>query len=102
MGLIGFAVSVWFVVSLVILFVGGFGIAGFSTMQATIPFLGTAPEMRGRVVGVMSMAIGTGPIGILHVGLLATWLGAPTAVMVIAIEGLVAIIATAILLPEVR
>ena len=101
-GLIGFAVSDWFVVSLVILFVGGFGIAGFSTMQATIPFLGTAPEMRGRVMGVMSMAIGTGPIGILHVGLLATWLGAPTAVMVIAIEGLVAIIATAILLPEVR
>ena len=97
-----FSLSDSFVVSLVVLFVGGFGVAGFSTMQATIPFLSTAPEMRGRVMGIMSMAIGTGPIGILHVGLLANWLGAPAAITIIAVEGLVAIAATVILLPQVR
>lgn len=97
-----FSFSDLYLVSLAVLFAGGFGLAGFSTMQATIPFLGTAPEMRGRVMGVMSMAIGTGPIGILHLGLLANWLGAPTAVTIIAVEGLVAIAVTAILLPQVR
>lgn len=101
-GLIGFAISNSFLVSLAILFVGGIGMAGFNTMQGTIPFLAAPPEIRGRVMGVLSMAIGTGPIGILHVGLLAHWLGAPAAVMIIAVEGLVAIIATVILLPEVR
>ncbi len=99
---VAFSLSDSYLVSLALLFAGGVGLAGFTTMQATIPFLNAAPEMRGRVMGVLSMAIGTGPIGILHVGLLANWLGAPTAVTIIAVEGLVALVVVAILLPQVR
>ena len=47
--------------------------------------------MRTRVMGVLVACIGAGPIGVLHVGLLAEWLGAHQAVTIIAVEGLIAI-----------
>lgn len=97
-----FSLSDWYPLSLVILFLGGFGIAGFTTMQATLIFLEAAPEMRGRVMGAVSVSIGTGPLGILHVGALANWLGASTAITIVSIEGLIALLITALVWPEVR
>ena len=41
-------------------------------MQSVIVVSSTRPEMRGRVLGVLAVAIGSGPIGALHVGWLAT------------------------------
>ena len=55
----------------------GIGIAGFSVMQSTIFFLIAPAEMRSRVMGMVTVAIGAGPFGMLQVGLLADWLGAP-------------------------
>ncbi len=84
------------------LLIGGFGVAGFSTMQSLIVFTATPPEVRARVMGVLVVCIGTGPIGVLHVGFLADWLGAATAVSIIASEGIIALAAIFFALPEVR
>jgi MFS family permease len=67
----------------------GIGGSGFSIMQATLVYLAAPPEMRSRVLGVLSVCIGTGIIGFLHLGLLADAIGASRATMTIGIEGLI-------------
>jgi len=101
-GVLGFALSTWFTLSLVLMLICGLGIAGFAVMQSTILFLAAPPEVRSRVMGVLTVSIGAGPIGMLHVGFLADWLGAGTAVAIIAIEGLIALRLAALLWPEMR
>ncbi len=72
----------------------GFGGSGYSIMQATLVYLFAPAEMRSRMLGVLSVCIGLGPIGFLNIGLLADWLGAPTATIVTGIEGLLAMALT--------
>jgi MFS family permease len=91
-----------YTLSLMTTFVAGIGIAGFTTMQATLPYVQSDPAMRARVMGVLAVCIGSGPIGMLHVGLLASWLGAPTALAVMGTEGAVAIGFTMWIWKEVR
>jgi MFS family permease len=76
------------------LLVNGMGQAGFSVMQATLVYLAAPPEMRSRVLGVLTLCIGVGPVGFLHIGLLAEWLGAPTACIISGVEGLLALALT--------
>ena len=83
-----FGLSRVYELSLALTLVGGFGTARFSTMQSTLPYVLSTPEMRARVMGVLSVAIGTGPIGVLHVGLLAEWFGAANAVVIMGAEGI--------------
>lgn len=80
----------------------GLGGAAFAAMQTTLVLISTPPEIRGRMMGVLLVCIGTGPIGFYHLGLLADWLGAREAVMLIGIEGLVALGAVFLLWPEIR
>ena len=70
------------------------GLAGacFSAMQGTLSYLNAPPEYRSRVLGVLTLCIGTGPIGFLHVGWLAETFGAPVALTVIGTEGLLALL----------
>jgi len=72
----------------------GLANSGFSIMQATLVYLAAPPEMRGRVFGVLSVCIGVGMIGFLHLGWLAGVLGATSAIMTIGVEGLVALLLT--------
>jgi predicted MFS family arabinose efflux permease len=72
----------------------GMGGAGFSIMQATLVYLAAPPEMRSRVLGVLSVCIGIGPIGFVHLGLLADAIGAPWATATTGIEGLLALALT--------
>jgi MFS family permease len=76
------------------LLAGGIGAAGFASMQATLTYLSTAREARGRALGLLATAIGTGLLGFLQLGLLAEWLGAPMATVVVSAEGLLALVAT--------
>ena len=71
-------------------------------MQSTLPYVLSAPEMRARVMGVLSVAIGTGPLGVLHLGLLGEWLGAANALVVVGIEGAVALLLIALIWREAR
>ncbi|MEO8714217.1 MAG: MFS transporter, partial [Acetobacteraceae bacterium] len=72
----------------------GFGGSGFSIMQATLVYLFAPAEMRSRMLGVLSVCIGLGPIGFINIGLMADWLGAPAATIITGIEGLVAMALT--------
>jgi MFS family permease len=101
-GVLVFSLSQAYPLSFLALLLGGFGFAGFASMQPTLVMMLTPPALRPRVMGVLSVMVGTGPIGILHVGILARWLGADTAVSVMATEGLLALAACAVLWPELR
>jgi MFS family permease len=99
-GVLGFALSELFALSLALNLICGISLAGFSVMQATIMFLAARPEMRSRVMGVLTVAIGAGPLGMLHLGWLADWVGAAAAVQIMALEGLIALALTALIWPE--
>jgi MFS family permease len=102
LGVLGFGLSGWFPLSLALNLVCGITLAGFAVMQGTIMFLAARPEVRSRVMGVLTVCIGAGPLGMLHVGWLADWLGAAAAVQIMAIEGLVALAVVALIWPEMR
>ncbi|MDN3567841.1 MFS transporter [Paeniroseomonas aquatica] len=76
------------------LFFTGFGQAGFSIMQATLVYLLAPAEVRSRVLGLLSVCIGLGPIGFVHIGLLADALGAQWACVISGAEGLLAMLLT--------
>jgi MFS family permease len=63
--------------------------AAFTVMQSTLIYLLAAPEARSRVFGALSMCIGLGPIGFVHLGLLADAIGARWATATIGVEGIV-------------
>lgn len=95
-----FSHTLWPSLAGVWLLILGLGGAAFGAMQAALVFLYTKPEYRGRVMGVLAMCIGTGPIGFVHLGWLASHLGAPQALTVMAAEGILALLVVAILYPE--
>ena len=66
----------------------GVGGACFAAMQSTLTYLGASPEYRSRVLGVLTLCIGSGPIGFFNVGWMANIWGAPTALFVMSLEGL--------------
>jgi MFS family permease len=77
-----------------VLLLTGLANAGFSIMQATLVYLAAPPEMRSRVYGVLSVCIGVGMIGFLHLGWLAGLIGAAGAIVTIGAEGLAALLLT--------
>ena len=81
---------------------GGLGVAGFAAMQPTLIMAFTDPAYRSRVMGLLTVCIGTGPIGILHLGLMAEWLGPTRAVMVMGLEGLFMIVLVIMMFPTLR
>lgn len=97
-----FSQVTWVPLAGMLLILAGTGTAAFSTMQATLVFQAAPIQARGRIMGVLSVCIGTGPIGFLHVGWLAGWLGAPMALSIIALEGLLALAMVYWHWPEVR
>jgi len=68
----------------------GLAQACFATMQTTLVYLAAPPEMRSRILGVLSVCIGTAPLGFLWLGLLAEAIGADRATATTAIVGLIA------------
>jgi MFS family permease len=70
------------------LLVNGTGQAAFAVMQATLVYMAAPPELRSRVLGVLTVCIGLGPLGFLHLGLLAELFGARMACIITGVEGL--------------
>lgn len=88
--------------SFMLMLMAGIFVSGFAVMQSTVTFLASPPETRARVMGVLTVSIGTCPIGMLHVGMLADHFGAGSAVMIMAIEGMIALALVALFWPELR
>ena len=91
--LIGFALAPTVVPAGVALLVTGLGGASFATLQATIVYLAAPVHMRSRVLGVLAVCIGTGPIGFLWLGWLADRIGAPDAMAITGAAGLLVLVA---------
>ena len=100
--MLAFAASQWFVVSLPVLILLGLGTAGFGTMQATIIVISASDEMRGRALGVISLAIGAGPIGALLIGAVAETTSPATGITIFAIVGILSLGLVSLLMPELR
>jgi MFS family permease len=77
-----------------VLLATGVANAGFSVMQATLVYLSAPAEMRSRIYGVLSVCIGVGMIGFVHLGLLAGLVGASWATATIGFEGILAMLLT--------
>ncbi|RJQ58754.1 MAG: MFS transporter [Desulfobacteraceae bacterium] len=98
-GLGAFSLSGFFAVSFPSLLFLGLGSAGFSTMQAATVLLVAKEEMRGRSLGVVSLAIGAGPLGSLALGAASDALGAVSALGMNAFLGFLAVAAITAALP---
>tara|TARA_B100001750_G_scaffold188216_1_gene157842 strand:- start:255 stop:569 length:315 start_codon:yes stop_codon:yes gene_type:complete len=90
-----------FLPSGVFLVLEGIGAGLFAAMQAALVLLNTPPEMRSRMMGLLSVCVGLCALGFLHIGLLADWVGAQNAVLICTGEGLIALILVCWTWPEI-
>ena len=70
-------------------------------MQSTLILMCAPPEMRSRMMGVLSLCIGAGALGFFHIGILADWLGTQMALVTCALEGLFMLLVVRLIWPEV-
>jgi len=77
----------FFAASLTLTVIGIAG-AGFAGMQSTLTYFHSPAQFRSRVLGVLALCIGTGPLGFLNVGWMAENFGLPTALLAMSGEGL--------------
>ena len=68
---------------------GGFGSAAFSNMQTSLIVLNTPVHIRSRLMGLLTVCIGMGPLGILLVGTIANFTGPRFAIDLVASTGFV-------------
>ncbi len=92
--LIGFALMSQPALAGAFLLAAGVSSAFFAVMQSTLIYRSVVPAMRARMLGLLSVCIGVGPIGFLQIGLLAEALGAKLAIVIIGVEGLLALLLT--------
>jgi hypothetical protein len=88
-----FAASPWYVPAVLALVVAGFAQAGFGAMQGSLILTAAGPEMRGRAMGVLSMAIGVLPFGMALLGAVAQFTNPAIAVMGSVTLGLLGLLA---------
>ena len=100
--LLVFSVSRWYSVSLPTLVAMGIGVAAFATMQTSMTMLMVNDEMRGKALGVVSLAIGAGPFGALLLGAVANLTGISSALEMNAAAGLVCVGLVGLLMPVLR
>jgi len=94
-----FALLDGFLVGVTVLFIAGIGLGGFAAMQSTILLTFAPPEMRARVMGLLVLAIGSGPLGVLLLGSLAEGVGASVAISVTAGCGFILLCASLVRWP---
>ena len=80
-----------FPLACLLLVIGGFGSSAFANMQTSLIVLHAPPHIRSRLMGLLTVCIGSGPLGILLIGVLADRFGPMLAVSITALSGLVAV-----------
>ena len=83
---------VW--IAAVVLLTSGMLATSFAVMQATLVYRMTPPQLRARLLGVLSVCIGTSPIGFLYLGWLADLLAPRAATIALGLQGLAAMLLT--------
>jgi len=85
------------------LFIAGFGLSGFGSMQSGLILSRAKGNMRERVMGGLAMCIGCGPTGILNIGWIAETMGSgEKAGIIVTSIGFTCFLATNIFYPELR
>jgi MFS family permease len=88
-GLMAMAASPFYSLAFVLLLIGGFGTAAFSNMQTTLILTEAPFATRSRVMGIVTVCIGTGPLGVLAIGVLSQQLGPSAAILIMAGLGII-------------
>lgn len=101
LALFAFSVSQWYIVSFPVLFLLGLGMAGFATMQSTLVLILAKDAMRGRALGVISLAIGAGPVGSLLIGAVADNVSPVFAIRIFALTGIMVLSVAVLALPRI-
>ncbi|MXX79669.1 MAG: MFS transporter [Chloroflexi bacterium] len=97
----GMVLSPWYELSMLISFCMGFGFSAFAIMQTSLLVTRTPAEMRGRVMGVLSMVIGMGPVTGLQVFFMFEWFGIQGGVISVVIEAAVFMLLAILIWPVV-
>ena len=82
----------WFWLACLLLMIGGIGQSAFANMQTTLIILHAPANIRSRLMGLLTVCIGSGPVGILLVGVLADFFGPLLAIDMIAVTGFVLVV----------
>ena len=99
--LIAWALSPNVLIAVITLYVASCGSGLFAATQSTLVLTAVSEEMRGRAMGLLSMAIGALPVGTYVLGEVAQQLGARTAVILMASLGLAGMTLWLLIRPEV-
>jgi MFS family permease len=100
LGILAFAFSSSYPLSLALLFLSGIGQACYNIMHSSIILLAASDEMRSRAMGAMVLASGIGPLGQLQIGALSDILGVPWAVRMSTLSGIAAIVIITLTIPD--
>jgi MFS family permease len=76
-----------YAIALGLMVTSGLGTAAFATMQSSLVLEHAPAEARSRLMGLVTMGIGTGPLGMVLSGAVAAAIGATLAVTVLAAVG---------------
>ena len=91
---IGFVTAPNVVLAGAFLLLTGVSSVGFAIMQTTLVYRNSPVEMRARLLGVLSVCIGTGPIGFVYLGFLADALTPKLGTVALAAQGILAMFLT--------
>ena len=95
-----FVWSPWYGLTFGLLTMSGIAQSGFSTMQSAVTMLATPHDMRGRMMGLLSVCIGTGtPLGALEMGAVAAAVSIQWAISLNAFAGLLLLLPAIVLTP---
>lgn len=95
-----FAWSPWYALTFGLLTLSGIGQSGFSTMQSAVTMLATPHDIRGRMMGLLSVCIGAGtPLGVAEMGAVAGAISIQAAISLNALAGLLLLLPAMALSP---
>ena len=95
--IIAFLFSKVLFVSILLMIIGGFGMAGFGTLQSILIISSSYQKIRGRVLGILAITIGTQPIGAFILGYYSREYGSVNAVKISVLIAMILLIAVTIL-----
>jgi MFS family permease len=76
-----------YLAAFILLALGGLGTAAFASMQSTLILTEAPAAMRSRVMGLITVCIGAGPLGVMLLGAFAELLGAGPAILAMMVIG---------------
>jgi predicted MFS family arabinose efflux permease len=97
-----FAISTSYLFSMIVLALIGFATAIYGALQSSIPLRLGEPQMRGRIMGILSLVVGLMPLGMMAFGAMTDRIGAPRVVITGAITGVVLVTGIFLLVPGLR